>query len=657
MERRILKFPILGSCRLHPPLDIFCTYEQHFGLSGPPFATTPDPDFYFESRAHRRAFAYLRHAVLEGECVMVLTGDIGTGKTMLVRKLLGGLESERIVAVQLAGTVADAPELLHAVLAAFRVPAIGNTLEELRAGLHAFLTTLESSGRRGLVVVDEAQHLPQDAIEELLQLAKSRATSSSSPTQVLLAGHPRLRTSLENAARTTREAVFLFCDIGLLSESETRSYVEHRLHHVGWDRSPSFADDAHRQIHRATNGVPRRINRLCHRLLMAASRQQLGSISPALVDETDAGLRDEMGDSPTTPVANPAAAYERPVPVAGMRVRPSRGAISTLFTASDYNAQPAERSETRSTLTEDDGVPTLITPVDENRHAINLLTRPELVRRDYAVRAPLEKGDDDDEEERLNSPVAKPRDSAIPTLFTDRGDSSNADISGIPITAIRPTIYGFVRNGKIRASAMLIGLSIAVLVFAWFIGLPAYLTGSSPRVAVSAPPMATGVVTSDEEASTKDGTGEPAERLTGSTPSADVPPPSAGGHAVQSSTIAAVSPEALPAARPNSSERAAPVHAKPTKSSGPRTPASSTKSSGPRTAANSTKSWGPRTSASTTKSSGPRTSTNSGKKSKRAGLTTTTDLGRTNPPKPAPSLGPCTPAVAALGLCTTSKNP
>ena len=103
IERRILSSDP-WTLSAPTPLDIFCTYEQHFGLSGPPFATTPDPGFYVESRAHRRAFAYLRHAVLEGECVMVLTGDIGTGKTMLVRKLLRGLGSEDVVAVQPSGT-------------------------------------------------------------------------------------------------------------------------------------------------------------------------------------------------------------------------------------------------------------------------------------------------------------------------------------------------------------------------------------------------------------------------------------------------------------------------------------------------------------------------------------------------------------------------
>ena len=183
-------------------------YEQHFGLSGHPFATTPDPDFYFDSHGHRRAFAYLRYAVLEGESFVVLTGDIGVGKTTLVHKLLRGLESEAIVSALLAGARLDSRSLLTAVLSAFRAPVVGESVAELRAGLQAFLATLTSTGRRALVVVDEAQNLLPDAIEELTVMAKLQSRNGA-PFQVLLSGQPELRTTLRStSAYTMRQPVF-----------------------------------------------------------------------------------------------------------------------------------------------------------------------------------------------------------------------------------------------------------------------------------------------------------------------------------------------------------------------------------------------------------------------------------------------------------------
>src|SRR5438132_1589543 len=288
-------------------VDTFCTYEQHFGLSGPAFSTTPDPDFYFASRGHHQAFTHLSHAVLAGECFMVVTGDTGAGKTMLVRKLLRGLESEGIVAALSNDTARDARDLLLTILSSFRTPVFGSSLDELRGTLHAFLTTLASIDRKALIVIDEAQQLPPDAIEELIDFATPQWTPDDVPLQVLLVGQPALRMSLPNMAQVTRRPTFLFCDIGLLSRSETRSYIEHRLQHVQWGRSPSFSDEAHDRIYRATDGVPRDVNRLCHRVLIAASRQQQTSISPELVEEAYASLREETGDIAPVDDANHAA--------------------------------------------------------------------------------------------------------------------------------------------------------------------------------------------------------------------------------------------------------------------------------------------------------------------------------------------------------------
>ncbi|MEO8134280.1 MAG: AAA family ATPase [Betaproteobacteria bacterium] len=311
-------------------MDMFCTYEQHFELSGHPFGSSRDPAVYFDSREHRRAFTCLRHAALAGGCFMTLTGDIGAGKTMLARKVLAGLETERIVAAWPIGTALDARELLVAILSAFSAPTAGQLVDELRADLQAYLTTLEATGRRGLVAVDEAQHLEPDALAVLMELAEPEPAGGPA-LQVLLVGHRQLRINL--SSHLMRQPVFLFCDVGALSQTETRAYIEHRLHQVQWNQSPSFSDAAHECIHRATDGLPRRINKLCHRLLMAASQQQQTSISSELVEQTHADLCDEMGIPVETAVDMPDEAALDSEPPALDTPGPERSAIPILFAA------------------------------------------------------------------------------------------------------------------------------------------------------------------------------------------------------------------------------------------------------------------------------------------------------------------------------------
>jgi type II secretory pathway predicted ATPase ExeA len=311
-------------------LDTFCTYAQHFGLSGHPFSTTSDPAFFFESRGHRQAYEHLRHALLAGECLMVATGDTGAGKTMLLRRLLAGLDPDGIATALPEGTAElDARGLLLEILASFRTPVFGQSLEELRATLDSCLKALDSIGRKALVVVDEAQRLLPDAIEELIRFATPQWTDDL-PLQVLLVGEPALRMNLPNLAQIEKRPTFLFCDVGRLSRAETRSYIEHRLRHVHWDHSPSFSDSAHERIYWAAEGVPQWVNQLCHRLLMAASRQQLSSISPELVEEAIAELREE---SDTAPAPDTPTAADHIAPAATGFATPEPGANATAAPA------------------------------------------------------------------------------------------------------------------------------------------------------------------------------------------------------------------------------------------------------------------------------------------------------------------------------------
>ena len=273
-------------------------YESHFGFTGSPFQLNPDPSFYFDSRGHSNALAYLKFGAHQGEGFIVVTGEIGAGKTTLVRTLLEGLNPEQVVAAQVVSTQLESSELLQAILMAFGVPSSSTSKAHLIASLEAFLTALAAKGRRALLIIDEAQNLKHEAVEELRMLSNFQL-GKYGLLQSFLVGQPELRGLLQSKSmEQLRQRVIASCHLGPLDEAETRAYVEHRLKCVGWKgSSPTFAPGALDNLYRWTGGVPRKINRLCNRMLLGAFLSNSNAISAALVDETAAELRSEIGEA------------------------------------------------------------------------------------------------------------------------------------------------------------------------------------------------------------------------------------------------------------------------------------------------------------------------------------------------------------------------
>lgn len=287
-------------------------YESHFGFSSAPFQLNPDPSFLFESKGHGKALSYLRFGVQQGEGFIVISGDVGAGKTTLVRALLSQLDPQHIVAAQVSNTQLDASDLLQSILTAFGVPAVGQSKAGLIARMEAFLTQVAASGRRALLVVDEAQNLSAPAIEELRMLSNFQL-GHHGLMQSFLVGQPELREHLQSPAmEQLRQRILASYHLGPLDADETRAYVLHRLRHVGWQDRPSWDDGALAAVHRRTGGIPRRINMLCNRLLLAAYLGSHARIGATLVDETADELWDDVTRSTTAapPVAGPPAASD-----------------------------------------------------------------------------------------------------------------------------------------------------------------------------------------------------------------------------------------------------------------------------------------------------------------------------------------------------------
>lgn len=288
-------------------------YESHFGITGLPFQLNPDPSFYFDSRGHRSALAYLKFGVHQGEGFIVVTGEIGAGKTTLVRTLLGELDAEKIVAAQIVSTQLEAGDLLRAIVTAFGIPSKSLTKADLISTIEGFLTALTAKGRRALLIVDEAQNLNREAIEELRMLSNFML-GNRSLLQSFLVGQPELRSLLlSKPMEQFRQRVIASCHLGPLDTTETRAYIEHRLHKVGWKYDPGFAPNAFDEIYRWTGGVPRRVNILCNRIMLAAFLNGDHVIDAQVVERVARELRTEVGD-PSGPVELPLALPPRIVP-------------------------------------------------------------------------------------------------------------------------------------------------------------------------------------------------------------------------------------------------------------------------------------------------------------------------------------------------------
>ena len=275
-------------------------YEKFYHLTGKPFQLNPDPSFFFGSRGHRRAYSYLQYGLYQGEGFIVLTGEVGAGKTTLIRNLLQQLDLAKVNAAQLVSTQLNADGLLRAVAIAFGLPVRDHDKAHLIAELEAYLVSLVPQQKRALLIVDEAQNLALQAVEELRMLSNFQL-GNKALLQSFLVGQPELRQLMRSPRmQQFRQRVIASYHLGPLDSDETRAYIVHRLKHVGWTGDPRIEDEAFDLVHAFTSGIPRRINTLCNRLLLAAYLSDKHSIGSEEVEDVIVELNKEFGEGPTT---------------------------------------------------------------------------------------------------------------------------------------------------------------------------------------------------------------------------------------------------------------------------------------------------------------------------------------------------------------------
>ncbi len=257
-------------------------YTEFYGLREKPFSLSPDPRFLFLSDSHREALAHLLYGIEQGEGFIAITGEVGTGKTTLCRTLLQRLEPGSEVAFlfnpQLSGL-----ELLQAIDAEFGLDTRDKSLRELMDQLNRFLLTKKQEGRRVLLLIDEAQNLDREALEQV-RLLSNLETDTAKLIQIVLLGQPELDSLLESPdLRQLRQRISVRWRLRALSASETRDYVRHRLRVAAGGGRDLFTDIALREVHRRSGGVPRLINRLCDRALLAGYGEGVSEVGLGMV--------------------------------------------------------------------------------------------------------------------------------------------------------------------------------------------------------------------------------------------------------------------------------------------------------------------------------------------------------------------------------------
>ncbi|QCB54102.1 DUF2075 domain-containing protein [Sphingopyxis sp. PAMC25046] len=276
-------------------------YDQFYGFTGRPFQLTPDPNFYFESGTHRKAMSYLGYGLAQGEGFIVITGDVGAGKTTLVGHLMNTIDPNRLTAVKLVSTQVEGDDLLRLVAEQFGIEWEAQSKAELLRSMEQYLREQARAGKRTLLIVDEGQNLAISALEELRMLSNFQL-GGHSLLQIFLLGQPEFRQTLFHSPtlEQLRQRVIATHHLDPMEPEEVEPYILHRLGKVGWTGNPSFSPDAFEEIFDYSEGVPRKLNVLVSRLLLYGAVEQMSRITAQNVRSVVAEIEADRGIDAST---------------------------------------------------------------------------------------------------------------------------------------------------------------------------------------------------------------------------------------------------------------------------------------------------------------------------------------------------------------------
>jgi general secretion pathway protein A len=269
-------------------------YKNFFGFKERPFKLVPNPAYLFLSRSHEEALAHLTYAVIQGEGFMEITGEVGTGKTTLCRAFLEHLDNDTKVAYIFNPNL-DAVELLKAINDEFSIPSDADNTKDLIDTLNAFLIEQKTQGKNTILLIDEAQNLTNEVLEQL-RLLSNLETAKHKLLHIILVGQPELKEKLDShELRQLRQRISLSCRLTPLNFKDVRNYIQHRINVASGKPGIQFADAAYRSIYNYSKGIPRLINIVCDRALLTAYGLDQKEITQKIVRASIKELTDRNG--------------------------------------------------------------------------------------------------------------------------------------------------------------------------------------------------------------------------------------------------------------------------------------------------------------------------------------------------------------------------
>lgn len=313
-------------------------FDTFYGLKGKPFQLTPDPAFYFESVTHKKALSYLGYGLAQGEGFIVITGEVGAGKSTLVAHLMATIDPTRLTVGQVVTSKLDGEEIIHVVAQSFGLDIQGHDKASALGAIEGFLHDEARAGRRCLLVLDEAQNLAVEALEELRMLSNFQL-GSHPLLQTLLLGQPEFRATLQShsALEQLRQRVIATHHLEAMEEDEIELYIRHRLDCVGWQGKPSFDPALFPELHFVSGGIPRRLNQLVNRLLLLGAVEQRERIDLDMLRSVLADM--ESDNSVPASTQEPVVAEEPEAPVEA----PVQTFAAAAFDPSHFESLLAER--------------------------------------------------------------------------------------------------------------------------------------------------------------------------------------------------------------------------------------------------------------------------------------------------------------------------
>jgi putative secretion ATPase (PEP-CTERM system associated) len=318
-------------------------YTDYYGLKDRPFQLTPDARFWFESRTHKKAMAYLGYGLAQGEGFIAITGEIGAGKTTLVGHLLASIDHERLNVVSLVSTQVEGDDMLRLTAQGFGLETEGVAKAQLLDRIEQRLRDEARSGKRSLLIVDEAQNLPHSALEELRMLSNF-TSQGRALLQIFLLGQPEFRDRLaaDPGLEQLRQRVIATHHLEPMDANEAEPYVVHRLAVAGWTGRPAFDPAAFAALHRHSGGVPRKLNQLASRLLLYAGVERLDTIDEDAIEAVASDMAEDRPQAlervlPLRRAAEPAplafdASAERRLSALEARIEEQEAAVRRVLT-------------------------------------------------------------------------------------------------------------------------------------------------------------------------------------------------------------------------------------------------------------------------------------------------------------------------------------